>query len=100
MLREDIPEIADRVDDRIGVALMAQMLAHKIDNPSPVIRPAFLVNPSVPDDGKLAWPGRNKNQHAVTIGRSLHSEPLKFLLRSEQRSDLQFAALNVNANLG
>src|SRR3982751_6467478 len=75
------------------------MLPHFLHNAPPELFAAFFVNRSVANDGKLVRARRYENQYRIALARFVHAEPVKFFLRDAQRIDIQFAALDINADL-
>jgi len=75
------------------------MRVHQINNSLPEFFTELLVNGFVAYDSELMRARRDKNEHGVAIARFLHAEPLKFLLRNNQRVAIQLSTLNVNADL-
>ncbi len=87
------------MDNRIAESLVLKMFAHMIDNSLPKLFPAFLMNRFVADDRKFVRAGRDENKDRVAVMRLVHPQPMKFLLRGNQRIEIELAALNVNPNL-
>jgi len=89
----------DRFDQSVAEFLISEMFAHAVRQSLPQSFATFFVNGCVADDGELAGARRDENEDSVALGRFMHSEPVKFLLRGDQRIDIYLAALNKNANL-
>ena len=75
------------------------MRTHRLDQSLPELFAAFFVNGLIADHGKLVRARRHENEHGVAFRRLVHSEPMKFFLRGNQWIDIQFAALNKDADL-
>jgi hypothetical protein len=89
----------NRIHDRIRELLVSEMFPHFVNEPLPKVLAAFFVNRFIADDGELVRARCHENEHGIVFWRLVHSEPLKFFLCSDERIDIQLAALNVNANL-
>ena len=57
------------------------------------------MNRLIADDGEFVRSRRYENQHRIAFPGLVHSKPLEFFLRNDQRIGIQFAALNKDANL-
>src|ERR1700738_4293421 len=89
----------DGFDKGVAELFVFEMRAHRLDQALPKLLAAFFVNGFVADHSKLVDTGRHENEHCVLFYGLVHSEPMKFLLRRNQRIDGQFAALNKDSDL-
>ncbi len=89
----------DRFDERVTEFFVFEMFAHRLDQALPKLLAAFFVNGFVADHGKLVRARRHENENGISFCGLVHSEPMKLLLRRNQRIEFQFAALNKDADL-
>jgi len=99
MRRQHFPRFLDRFDQRVAEFLVSEMFAHCIYEPLPKLLPTLLMDRFVADHGELVRARRHENEDSVAFWRFVHAEPIKFLLRGDQRIRVQLSALNVNSNL-
>ncbi len=99
MRGQQFADFLNRLDDSATEFLALKMRAHSFHNTPPEFLAAFLMNRFVADNREFVRSRRYENQHRIALTGLVHSEPLKFLLRNDQRIDRQFAALDINANL-
>ncbi len=99
MRGQQFADLLNGFDNGMAKFLVLKMRAHHVNNSLPELFAAFLVDRFVANYGKLMRAGRDENEHGIAFARFVHSEPVKFLLRSNQRIGIQLAALNVNADL-
>jgi len=92
-------DLLDGFDDGMTEFLVLKMCPHSIDNALPELVAALCVNRFIANHGKLVGAWRYENQHRITVAGLVHVEPLKFPLRNNQWIGVQFAALNINADL-
>jgi len=99
MRGEYFSDLVDRFDECVTEFLAPKMRAHSIDKALPELFAAFFVNGLIADHGKLVRTRRHENEHGVPFARLVHSHPVEPFLRRDQWIDIQFSALNINANL-
>ena|SRR5215510_8820271 len=99
MLGQHLADLAHRFCERLAEFFTLKMNAHSIDNALPELFAALFVDRRVADNGELVCPWRHENKDGVALAGLVHSQTLKFLLRNRHRIGLEFAALNINANL-
>ncbi len=99
MHRQQFADFLNALDDGATEFLFLEMPAHSIDNLLPESLAASLVNRLIADHGEFMRPGRNENEHGVTLTCLIHPQTMKFFLRNHEWVGIQFAALDVNANL-
>jgi len=95
--RADVP---NRIDERVRKPFISKMLAHHFDNTLPIKLAAFFVDRLIAHNREFARAGRYKNEDGVAFGRFVHPEPVKFLLRRNQRIAVQLSTLDIDPNLG
>lgn len=95
---QDLARFFDGFSEAAAEFVVLKMSAHLIHKTLPRLFAAFFVNCFVADNRKFMRAWRDEDQHGVAVARFLHAELLKFPLRSCQRIDIQFPALNVDAN--
>ena len=89
----------DRFDQGVSEFLVSEMLSRAFDQVLPQLLTTFFVDRFVTDDRELVRARRNKNEHGVALRHFMHSETVKFFRSRDERIGIQFAALNVNADL-
>ena len=99
MRSERLAGFSDRFDQGVGKLLVSEMLAHSFNQLLPETLAALFMDRFIADDRELVCAGRDENQDGVSFWRFVHSEPMKFFLRGDQRIDIYLAALNKNTNL-
>ena len=99
MRSERFARFLDRFHQRVTEFFVPEMFAHSVDEPLPKLFTAFFVDRLVADDSKLVRAGRHENEKRIALRCFVHSEPMKFVLRCDQRVDIQLSALNKNADL-
>ena len=99
MRGQQFADFTDAFDDGAAKLLVLKMCAHSTYNVLPELLAAFFVNRLVANNGELVRARRYENQHGIALAGLGHSEMLKFFLCNDQRIGVQFAALNINANL-
>ena len=99
MRGQQFADFPDAFNDSMAKLLVLKMCAHSTYNVLPELLAAPFVNRFVANDGKLVRSRRYKNQHRIAFPDLGHSKPLEFFLRNDQRIGIQFAALNINADL-
>jgi hypothetical protein len=99
MRSEHFTSFLDRFDDCVAEFPVLKMRAHSIDKPLPELFAAFFMNGFIAHHGKLMRAGRDENEHGIALARFVHTESIKFFLRSNQWIDTQLAPLNINPNL-
>jgi hypothetical protein len=99
MRRQPFADFLNPFDERVAEFLVLKMFPHSIDNALPELLAAFFVNRFIANNSELARARRYENQHRIAFARFVHAEPVKFPLRNNQWIGIQFAALNINANL-
>ena len=98
MRSERFTRFLDRFDQCPTEFFVSEMLAHFVYELLPKVLAAFFVNRFIADDGELVGAGRHENEHGIAFRCFVHAEPMKFFLCSDERIDIQLAALNVNAD--
>ena len=99
MRGEGLSCLLDRFDKRVAELFVFKMRTHRLDQALPKLLAALLVDGFVTDHGKLARAWCHKNQHRVSFRGLVHSKTMKFFLCGDQWIDIQFAALNEDADL-
>ena len=99
MRRQHLADFVDRFCQRVSEFFILKMNPHSIDNVLPELFAAFFVNRLVADNGEFVSPRSHENKDGVALLGLVHSESSKFLLRNRNCIRLEFAALNINANL-
>ena len=99
MSGEQFADFLDAFDNSMAKLLILKMCAHSTYNVFPELLAALFVNCFVADDGEFVRSRRDENQHGIALASLVHPETLKFFLCNDQRIGIQFATLNVNANL-
>ena len=99
MLRQHLADFANRFCERLAEFFTLKMNAHSIHNALPELFAALFVDRRVADNGEFVGPWRHENKDGVALAGLVHSQTLKFPLRNRYRLGLEFATLNVNANL-
>lgn len=93
------PDFLDRFDQRITELFILKMRSHSFHNALPEFAAAFLVNRLVSNNRELMNTRGDKNKHRIALLRLVHAKPMKLFLRRGERINLQFPALDQNANL-
>jgi hypothetical protein len=75
------------------------MLAHPLHQAPPQLLATFFVDRFIADHGEFVRARRDENQNGIMLWCFVHPESMKLFLRGNQWIDIQFAALNENANL-
>ena len=96
---ESFAGFLNRFDKRVTEFFIFEMFAHRLDQALPKLFAAFLVNGFVAHHGKLVRARRHENENGISFCGLVHSEPMKLLLRRNQRIEFQFAALDKDADL-
>ena len=78
-------DFINRFYQRISELLILKMRPHFLHNFAPKFAAALFMDRVVPYDSKFANTRRDKNEYGVALTRLLHIEPMKLLLRSNQR---------------
>src|SRR5438477_8287404 len=99
MRSERFAGFANRFHQRVTEFFVTEMLAHSVDELLPKSLAALFMDRLVAHDGEFVRAGRHEDEHSVALRRLMHSEPMKFFLRGDQRIDTHLTALNKNANL-
>ena len=99
MGRESLAAFPNRFNKRLAEFFALKMRSHGIDQPLPEFSTAFFVNGFVAYDGKTMCVRRDENKYGIAFARFVHTEPMKFPLRRNQRIASRFTALNINADL-
>lgn len=86
-------------DDGAAKLLVLEMRPHSTCNVLPELFAALFVNRFVANNGELVRSRRYENQHRIALAGLMHSETLKLFLCNDQRIDIEFSTLNINANL-
>ena len=89
----------DCLHDCMAELFVSEMFPHCVDQSLPKLFAALFVDRLIADDRKLVRARRHENEDGIAFRRFVHSEPMKFFLRGNKWIDIQFAALNENANL-
>ncbi len=89
----------DRLNERVAELFTFKVCAHSIDKPLPELLAGLFMDVVVAYRGELGRMRRDKDKHGVPLGGSMHRQPVKFLLRRDQRVAFQLAALSVDADL-
>jgi len=99
MRRKHLPDVANRVHERVRESFVTKMFAHTVDNLPPINVAASFVDRLIAHDCEFASAGRDKNEDAVAFACLVHSKPLKFLLGRNQRISIQLSTLDIDADL-
>jgi hypothetical protein len=99
MRGQQFADFPDAFDDGAAKLLVLKMRPHSTYNVLPELLAAFFVNRFITNNRELVRARRYENQHRIALAGLVHSETLKLFLCNDQRIGIQFAALNINANL-
>jgi hypothetical protein len=99
MRRQHLADFVNRFCQRAAEFFILKMNPHSIYNVLPELFATFFVNRFVANDGELVGPRGYENKDGVALASLVHCEALKSVLRNHNRIGVQFAALNINANL-
>jgi len=94
MIGEYAADFPDRFYQRITELLILKMGPHSFHNALPEFIAAFLMNRVVANNRKFMNTRRDKNEHCIALARLVHTEPMKLLLRRNQRITVQVPALD------
>ena len=98
MRRERFARFLNRFHQCAAELFIPEMLTHSFNQLLPELLAALFVDRFVADHREFVRTRRDKNQDRISLRRFVHPEPMKFFLRRDQWIDIQFAALNKNAN--
>ena len=82
------PDFLDRFYQRITELLILKMRPHSFHDALPEFIAAFFMNRVVPNNRKFMNTRRDKNEHRIALARLVHTEPMKFPLRRNERITL------------
>jgi hypothetical protein len=99
MLRQRFAGFFDRFDQRVIEFFILKMRAHRIDQASPELFAALLVDRRVANHGEFVRSRRHEDKHGVAFLRSVHAELMESFGRGRKRIAIQFPALDINTNL-
>jgi len=99
MLGQRVANIVNGVDQRVGELLVAEMVAHFVDEALPQLLAALLVDRFVADDRKFVGARRDPDQNVVVVSVFMQSQSLKSFLGGDERIVFYLAALNEDADL-
>src|SRR5207237_8429955 len=88
MRRERFARFLNRFHQCAAELFIPEMFAHSANEPLPESFAAFLVDRLVADHRDFVRTRRDKNEHGIAFVRFMHSEPMKFFLRSDQWIDI------------
>jgi hypothetical protein len=89
----------NRFNDSVAEFFILKVRTHSVDKALPEFFTALFMDGFVTDRGEFMRSWRDEDEHSIALARFVHSKPMKFLLRSNQRIDAHFAALNINTDL-
>src|SRR5262249_34282913 len=99
MTAEGLTDMLDGVDQSVTRALLAQVIADRVDELSPVDLAHTLVAAGVSDHRQFVIRHRDVDEHAVTLSRAVHAESLEHLDGPPERV-LLAGVVDVHAHLG
>src|SRR5215470_16653709 len=99
MPAEGLTDMLDGVDQSVTRALLAQVIADRVDELSPVDLAHTLVDARVSDHRQFVIRHRDVDEHAVTLSRAVHAESLEHLDGPPERV-LLAGVVEVHAHLG
>jgi len=76
-------DFVNRLDQSVAKLLILKMGPHSVHNALPKFVAAFLVNRFVADYGELVRAWRYKNQNRIALPLRMHTQLMKFFLRSD-----------------